>query len=140
MTVCQAVSSVPSFPSCSRSDFNAVCCCCSVSQTHPTLCNPTDCSPPGSTVHGILQAKYCSGWPLPPPLMPSQHPRKACPLYQKRSTKREENRLLPFTTIFWINARDGSGLSSCLGSLDAPGILGQPPDPLLTGLLSRPLG
>ena len=23
---------------------------------HPTLCNPMDCSPPGSSVHGIPQA------------------------------------------------------------------------------------
>ena len=23
----------------------------------PTLCNPVDCSPPGSCVHGILQAR-----------------------------------------------------------------------------------
>ena len=23
----------------------------------PTLCNPTDCSPPGSSVHGILQSR-----------------------------------------------------------------------------------
>ena len=23
----------------------------------PTLCNPTDCSPPGSSVHGIFQAR-----------------------------------------------------------------------------------
>ena len=26
-------------------------------QTCPTLCSPTDCSPPGSSVHGILQTK-----------------------------------------------------------------------------------
>ena len=26
-----------------------------------------DCSPPGSSVHGILQAGYWSGLPLPPP-------------------------------------------------------------------------
>ena len=26
-------------------------------QSHPTLCNPMDCSPPGSSVHGILQAR-----------------------------------------------------------------------------------
>ena len=25
-------------------------------QSCPTLCNPMDCSPPGSSVHGILQA------------------------------------------------------------------------------------
>ena len=27
-----------------------------VAQLCPNLCNPMDCSPPGSTVHGILQA------------------------------------------------------------------------------------
>ena len=26
-------------------------------KAHLTLCNPTDCSPPGSSVHGILQAR-----------------------------------------------------------------------------------
>ena len=26
-------------------------------QSHPTLCDSTDCSPPGSSVHGILQAR-----------------------------------------------------------------------------------
>ena len=28
-----------------------------VTQSCPTLCHPMDCSPPGSSVHGILQAK-----------------------------------------------------------------------------------
>ena len=28
---------------------------------------PQDCSPPGSSVHGILQAKYWSGFPFPSP-------------------------------------------------------------------------
>ena len=32
-------------------------CCCLVAKSCPTLCNPMDCSPPGSTVHGILQAR-----------------------------------------------------------------------------------
>ena len=32
-----------------------------------TLCDPVDCSPPGSSVHGILQAKHWSGLPCPPP-------------------------------------------------------------------------
>ena len=30
------------------------------------LCDPIDCSPPGSFVHGILQAKIWSGLPCPP--------------------------------------------------------------------------
>ena len=30
---------------------------CEDAQSCPTLCNPMDCSPPGSSVHGILQAR-----------------------------------------------------------------------------------
>ena len=33
------------------------CCCCSVTQSYQTLCNPMNCSPQGSSVHGILQAR-----------------------------------------------------------------------------------
>ena len=36
-------------------------------QLCPTLCNPMDCSLPGSSVHGILQQEYWSGLPFPPP-------------------------------------------------------------------------
>ena len=32
-------------------------CLCSVDESCPTLCNPRDCSPPGSSVHGILRAR-----------------------------------------------------------------------------------
>ena len=28
-----------------------------VAQSYPTLCDPMDCSPPGSSVHGIFQAR-----------------------------------------------------------------------------------
>ena len=34
-----------------------VCCMGTVSQSRLTLCNPMDCRPPGSSVHGILQAR-----------------------------------------------------------------------------------
>ena len=30
---------------------------CLVAQSCPTLCDPMDCSPPGSSVHGIFQAR-----------------------------------------------------------------------------------
>ena len=33
-------------------------------QSCPTLSDPTDCSLPGSSIHGIFQAKYWSGVPL----------------------------------------------------------------------------
>ena len=30
---------------------------CSVTQSCPTLCDPVDCSPPGSSIPGVLQAR-----------------------------------------------------------------------------------
>ena len=33
--------------------------------TRPSLCNPVDCSPPGSSVHGILQARTLEGLAIP---------------------------------------------------------------------------
>ena len=32
-------------------------CVCSVAKSCLTLCDPMDCSPPGSSVHGIFQAR-----------------------------------------------------------------------------------
>ena len=31
--------------------------CCLVTQSHPTLCHPMDCNLPGSSLHGISQAR-----------------------------------------------------------------------------------
>ena len=38
-----------------------------VAQLCLAFCNPMDCSPPGSSVHGIFQARYWSGLPFPSP-------------------------------------------------------------------------
>ena len=49
------------------------CCCCLVTKLCPTLlqcptlCHPMDCSPPGSCVHGILQARILEWLPCSPP-------------------------------------------------------------------------
>ena len=45
----------------------ALYCCCLVVKSCPTLCNPMDCSPPGSSVRGILQARTLEWVPFPPP-------------------------------------------------------------------------
>ena len=37
--------------------YHTVLCCCLVAKLCPTLCDCMDCSPPGSSVHGILQAR-----------------------------------------------------------------------------------
>ena len=36
-----------------------------VAQSCPTLCNPMDCNPPGSSVHGILQARILEWVAIP---------------------------------------------------------------------------
>ena len=43
-----------------------------VTQSCLTLCNPIDCSPSGSPVHGIHQQEHWSGLPLPSPGLSSQ--------------------------------------------------------------------
>ena len=43
-------------------------CVCLVTQLCPTLCDPMDCSPPGSSVREILfQARILEWLPFPPP-------------------------------------------------------------------------
>ena len=36
---------------------NQVCRCCLVTELYLTLCDSMDCSPPGSSVHGVFQAR-----------------------------------------------------------------------------------
>ena len=40
-------------------------CACSVAQLCPALCDPMDCSPPGSSVHGISQARILEWAAMP---------------------------------------------------------------------------
>ena len=76
----------------------------SVSQSRPTVCDPVDYSPPGSFVHGILQTRYWSGLPFPPPgdlLDPEIEPGSPAlqadslpsepPLYEKNWKKNKQN-------------------------------------------------
>ena len=38
-------------------DALCMCYCCLVSQLCPNLCDPMDCSPPGSSIYGLFQAR-----------------------------------------------------------------------------------
>jgi len=52
---------------------------CSVPQSCLTLCDPTDCGPPGSSVHGISQ-EYWSNLSFPPPGdLPNPGIKPVCP-------------------------------------------------------------
>ena len=52
-------------PTWSISDLDLSLCGCWVSQSCPAQCDPTDCSPPGSSVHGILQARILEWVAIP---------------------------------------------------------------------------
>ena len=40
-------------------------CVCEVAQSCTILCNPMDCSPPGSSIYGILQARILEWVAMP---------------------------------------------------------------------------
>ena len=42
-----------------------VCVCAESLQSYLALCDPMDCSPPGSSVHGILQARILEWVAIP---------------------------------------------------------------------------
>ena len=49
-------------------DIENIMCLCLVAQSCPTLCDPLDCSPPGSSVHQGFSRQECwSGLLSPPP-------------------------------------------------------------------------
>ena len=62
-------------------------------QWHLTRCNSMDCSPPGSSVHGIFQAKYWSWLPFPTPEVLSD------PQIEPRSLESPALAVRFFTTI-----------------------------------------
>ena len=75
-----------------------------VTQSCPTLCDPMDCSPPGSSVRGILQQEYLSGLPLPSPGdLPDPRFEPGSPTLQTESVLSESPSSAPFhvTSLLW---------------------------------------
>ena len=89
---------------------------CLVAQSCPTLCDPMDCSPPGSSVHGgFSRQEYWSGLTCPPPgNLPNPGTEPRSPALQANSLPSEQ-RGKP------RNTRVGS-LSLSAGDLPDPGI------------------
>ena len=72
------IKSSPGLPLCSREPetqpASSLCVRAKSLQSCPTLCNPIDCSLPGSSVHGILQARILE-WVAMPSSRGSSQPR-----------------------------------------------------------------
>ena len=59
--------------------------CVLVAQSCPTLCNPTDCNPPGSSVHEIFQARILAQ--PPNPVLPLAHLLSQLPSASHKSSR-----------------------------------------------------
>ena len=105
---------------------------CLVVQSCLTLCDSVDCSPPGYSVHGILQARLWSGLPCPPPedlLNPGIEPRS--PTLQVDSLPTEPPGKSKNTGV--------GSLSLLEGNLPDPGIKPGSPPPLQVNSLPAEL-
>ena len=72
-----------------------------ITQSCLTLCEPVDCSLPGSSVHGILQARIWSRLPFPPPGdLPDQGIGPGSPALQADSSWSE--RYIAIEHTLWI--------------------------------------
>ena len=70
---------------------------CVFAQSCPTLCDPVDCSPPGSSVHGILQARILEWVAIPSSegIFPTQGSNPSLLWLQLRVEKAEKTESLP---------------------------------------------
>ena len=73
-------------------------CACSVTQSCPTLCDPMNCSPPGSSVHGIFQVGILEWVAIPSSIYTHMRERDCHKvlnqLYLKKESKNKQKQLL----------------------------------------------
>ena len=72
-------------------------CCCLKTKSCLTLCGPMDCSPPGSSVHGILQARILE-WVAISFSTGSSRPRDQIEVFRMRQTLPTAP---PGKSVFW---------------------------------------
>ena len=75
----------------------------SVAQSSPTLCDPRDCSPPGSSVHGVLQGRILEWVDFP--------------FSRESSQPRDQTQVSCIAGRFFTSwaAREAQGLVACQG-------------------------
>ena len=103
-----------------------------VSQSCPTLCDPMDRSLPGSSVHGIVQARIWSGLPFPSPGdltgpgIKLRSPEMAGKFFRVWATGVLGTHLVLFFTFPW---KGGPSLSTFQGGDEGRGLLDCSPFP-----------
>ena len=82
---------------------------CLVAQSCPNLCDPMDCSPPGSSVHGTSQARILDRLPfLPPGVLPNPGTEPTSPALQVDSLLSEPpGKTSPLSSVFLAHDSHG---------------------------------
>ena len=81
-----------------------------IAQSCPTFCDPTDCSPPGSSVHGILQARTLEWTAFPSPEdLPDPGVEPGSPVLQAGSLRFELQGIFPDLLATVYDPRVGRG-------------------------------
>ena len=83
----------------SQKPSSCACVCVLVTQSCPTLCDPTTCSPPGFSVHGILQARILEWIVIP---------------FSRGSSQPKDRTLVSCITGRFFTVRATGKSSSCL--------------------------
>jgi len=98
---------------------------CFVTQSCPTLCDPMDCSPPGSSVYGIIQARILE-WVAMPSSRESSQPRNQT---QVRSPTFQVDSLVTINSFMdnqqGLTTQHMELCSVISGSLDGRGVWGR---------------
>ena len=103
------------------------CHCCLVAKSCLTLCDPMDCSPPGSSVHGILQARVREWGAMPssrgpsPPRDWTHGPCIGEQVLHHWATRKRHHTGGTVVKNLLVDARDAGDLGSVPGSRRSPG-------------------
>ena len=84
---------------------------CMCAQPCPTLCNPMDFSPSGSSVHGISREEYWSGLPFPTPSVEIGGIQNTCQFWRRRFCFRLEEIFLIMKTVSGVCCHVDNSLS-----------------------------
>ena len=88
-----------------------------VAQSYPTLCDPVDCSPPGSSVHGILQARILERVAISVVKVKYTFSKDCCDYFIRmgcgRSKDWNQGEFQRNTAVAWVTADGHLGLREC---------------------------
>ena len=97
--------------------------CCLLTKLCPTLCKPMDCSPPGSSVHGISQARILESVAISSSIKSKQRvtEKKAACLSPPQSPRPSSNASSSGRLPQWLRNKESACSAGDMGSIPGSG-------------------